>query len=337
MFDLTPVYMWTFADATGPHFPGPVVYATEGESISLSVTNTLDEDHAFAVVGTTINTGPIPPGGTANVTFTAPAAGTYIYHDPLNAPVNRVLGLHGALVVMPVVGNTPYTAPPATVQQLFNDLPGLANPEIALGEGWIPSRQRIWLHHSTDPAWNGIAETGQTVNPVQMLNEWKARYFTINGHSAYFASHHPDILPHGRVGQAWVLRLLNTGMVSHSPHIHGNHVWILSVNGVVQSNLRFVDTFSLHPMDRVDWLLGALRPPDIQGPKNVPLRVACAQELAFVDSYGLPQCPLGYPMHSHNEPDQSGAGGNYPGGAVTHWEIIGDVDGVDFVCPPFGR
>jgi hypothetical protein len=37
-----------------------------------------------------------------------------------------------------------------------------------------------------------------------------------------------------------------------------------------------------------------------------------------------------YPMHCHSEPSQAGAGGNYPGGLVTHWAITGDINGVPF-------
>jgi hypothetical protein len=45
---------------------------------------------------------------------------------------------------------------------------------------------------------------------------------------------------------------------------------------------------------------------------------------------GVGQSPLSFPMHGHNELSQSAAGGNYPQGMVTHWEIEGDVDGVKF-------
>ena len=47
-------------------------------------------------------------------------------------------------------------------------------------------------------------------------------------------------------------------------------------------------------------------------------------------SPGVPQSPLAFPMHCHVEMSQSAAGGNYPRGLVAHWEITGDVDGVDF-------
>ncbi|HWI41550.1 MAG TPA: hypothetical protein VNX25_08685, partial [Verrucomicrobiae bacterium] len=44
----------------------------------------------------------------------------------------------------------------------------------------------------------------------------------------------------------------------------------------------------------------------------------------------VPQSPLIYPMHCHMEQSQTARGGNYPQGAVTHFEFLGDIDGVDY-------
>ena len=37
------------------------------------------------------------PGATVTFSFTVPKAGTYLYYNSLNAPVNRAMGLYGAL------------------------------------------------------------------------------------------------------------------------------------------------------------------------------------------------------------------------------------------------
>jgi hypothetical protein len=37
--------------------------------------------------------------------------------------------------------------------------------------------------------------------------------------------------------------------------------------------------------------------------------------------------PLRYVMHCHTEMSQTAAGGNYPQGMVSHWEILGGVGG----------
>ncbi len=40
--------------------------------------------------------GPLAAGESRTLTFLAPRGGTYLYFDPLNEPVNRVMGLYGA-------------------------------------------------------------------------------------------------------------------------------------------------------------------------------------------------------------------------------------------------
>jgi len=128
----------------------------------------------------------------------------------------------------------------------------------------------------------------------------------------------------------------------------------MAINNQVRDNIFSVDVWSIRPMDRVDWMLPFRMPPDIpnkirSGANNAPafvvppagnLATACNDELnlrptraAFSAQYPL-QRPMTYPMHCHSEPSQAGAGGNYPGGLVTHWAIIGDINGVEFPPDP---
>lgn len=108
--------------------PGPIIVATAGDTINISVTNSLDEPHAFFIPGI-VDSGPIAPnGGTWSDSFIVPTAGAFLYYDNLNEPVNRLMGLHGALVVMPAAAVaehhfTPYDPALVTpgVQQLYNE------------------------------------------------------------------------------------------------------------------------------------------------------------------------------------------------------------------------
>lgn len=327
MVDLTTVYAWTFGDAEGPRFPGPVITAVEGDQVTVRVANTLDEAHAFAVLDTGITTGPIAPGATAEITFTAPPAGTYLYLDPLNAPVNRVLGLHGMMVVLPADPATPYTSPPPKVRQLFSDLG--TTPQFP-GEGWVPARTTCWLIHSIDPRWPARAQAGLPIDPTAMATDFRALYFTLNGQAGFFAAHDPANTPTGRIGQPHLVRIANAGMVVNSLHNHGNHVFLLARDNLTGPGAPFIDSCPVAPLERVDWLLPFTRPVDIPGPATRPLSQALAEELAYVDSYGLAQSPLEFPMHCHMEPSQTAHGGLYPGGLVTHWVITGDLAG-----PPF--
>lgn len=330
MVDLRPVYMWTFADQRGPYFPGPVIFVRESDVIRLNLTNSLNEDHAFTISGTSIRSGIIKPGQTERVFFVAPPAGTYIYFDPLNAPVNRILGLHGAMVVLPRAGNTPYREPTPEVQQLFNDLGTTAEFP---GHPWNPARTWIWLIHNIDPRWHDLALAGSPINPTQLRNEFLPRYFTMNGKSGFFSGEDKNTALSGNVGQPALVRIVNTGLAFHSPHLHANHFFVIAVNGKVQDNLFFIDTFTVEPLDRVDWLVPFERPPDIPAvhPNNPQklIRLDAAQELTLAFG-GVPQSPLDYPMHCHMEMSQTAAGGNYPMGLVTHFTFTGDVDGVPF-------
>ena len=275
------------------------------------------------------------PGTTAAVTFTAPAGGIYLYLDPLNAPVNRVLGLHGPLIVQPKNGNTPYSVNTPAVQQLFNDFgttahfPPHASYLNLTNRGWQRDRYRIWLHNQVDPVFNARAEKGESIDADEMIENFLPLYFTINGKSGAFSAHADDVVLKGRIGQPMLVRILNAGLFTHSDHLHANHFYVISENNVTRDRAVAADTWIIEPEDRIDVLVPFIRPPDIPGDQNIPLRDLIPNELALVLG-GVLQSPLVYPMHCHNEPSQTAAGGNYPQGAVTHFEFLGDIDGVDF-------
>jgi hypothetical protein len=223
-------------------------------------------------------------------------------------------------------------------------------------------RSRIWLHSSIDPELNReVIEGGFIPDPATVSEDFVPQYFSINGRQGAFAMHSPDVSPHSTVGEPHVIRLVNAGLVTHSPHSHGNHAYIISINNVVggggvylgndagSDNVVFVDTMTLEPEDRIDWVMPFIRPPDIPmvledgtiyrrgtpagGRLLKPLDELIPQELNQVippaeeptpGLNGVPQNPLGYPMHSHMELDQTAAGGNYPQGATAGWEITGE-------------
>ena len=356
MIDLSPVFMWLF-QAQGqplPSFPGPVIFATQGDVITLRVTNNLPGVHGFRIMGTNIQIPAINQGQTKAVRFAVPPAGTYLYVDPLNDPVNRVLGLHGAFIVLPKNhagtranpdNRTPYSLPTPNVSRLFRDLghspqfPG--DPWIAVrpnnvlpNQAMDPAlerflfRSRIWLFHQIDPRFNARVQAGQVIDPADIRQNFLPRYFSTSGKTGAFSSHDPNIAPEGNIGEPHLIRMLNAGLQTQSPHIHANHVYVTAVNRVVQKNVVHVDTFGIGPLDTVDWLLPFVRPPDIPGNPNTPLADLIPQELATV--LGTPQSPLEWPMHGHTEIDQTAAGGNYPQGMITHFIITGDRDKVPF-------
>ncbi len=365
MADGIQVYHWAYKQAElGLRIPGPILFALEGQSIRINVTNGFPQGHggkhAFSIPGV-VDIGEIPVGQTAELAFTAPAAGTYMYLDPLNAPVNRAMGLHGALIVMPRAGNTPYSSPTPAIQNLFDDF---GSPEWAPGKGsnhfpghpWDPDRTWLWIFGSADPALHAAIRANPNLSASTFINDYVPDYYTVNGRGGFFASHGHDIGPSGNVGQPALIRCMNAGMAAHSPHIHGNHVYLLSETNIagaagtaipkytgadnlprlggLHGNISWVDTWSMYPGDRKDLVLPFIAPPDIpRDPQKhiVSSALSTAQRIARGgNATPWPPVeepfPLVYPMHCHNELSQTLVGGNYPQGLVVHWQINGDID-----------
>jgi hypothetical protein len=356
MVDRVQVPMWAFKIkgtghenmVGGERIPGPGLIALEGDRIRLRITNSVGQGgaHGFAIPGV-VSAVTIPDGDEVKIEFTAPAAGTYMYLDPLNAPVNRVMGLHGVLIVLPnpVGNNTPYSNPPSRIQHLFDDLGSTAHFP---GNPWDPMRNVVWMFNVIDPFKCTAAAIPGAINSSVFLAGFLPQYFTINGKSGYFSAQHAhgmtgDMTEHeeetrtsfaeglfdlqrnisirGTAGQPALIRSLNVGLMWQSPHIHGNHVYLLShanVSGNRQifNNLTMVDTWSIAPGDIKDVLLPFIQPPDIPAATWARLANDTSDELF----------PLVYPMHDHNELSNTAAGGNYPFGAATHWQIDGPYD-----------
>jgi Multicopper oxidase len=323
MIDGVLVYMLLYySRGTGPSTPRPCLTATEGDRVTIRVRNNAPEAHRFQIPGVTgAAISSIAPGRTREVTFTAPVAGTYLYLDPLNAPVYRLCGLHGAFVVRPRGGGltttgkpTPYSTAMHTpaLEALFNAFGTSRFP----GDAWNPNdpeRQKVWVLSQTDPALNRRVERREVIDPATVVSTFTPRYFTINGLSGFDLDDEPTVEISGYEGQPTLIRTLNAGLATHSPHIHGNHIMLLSgtrTGGqvVVRDNIFELDAWALGPLDRKDVLLPIERPPDI------PLAAWPPTQEPF---------PMRYVMHCHSEMSQTAGGGNYPNGIVMHWSLLG--------------
>jgi len=282
--------------------PGPTIVATKGDTINITITNQLDEPHAFFIPGRAagdpplFDSGPIAPNASFTGTFTASTSGAFLYYDNLNSPVNRVMGLHGGLVVRPnqKVGATftPYDNPTPHVQNLYDSFgqffPGLKWEE---GDGGgvtqnpaPPFRQYCHIYHQASP--NLFAEVG-SLPPGQIYNRnlfmqkflrdpfsavranGKPQYFTINGQSGFFSHFSGGVTPIGRVGEPVVMHIINAGLHTHSMHFHCNHFYITSINGVVNDNPIWLDVYGIRPMDFIDYTFPFMRPPDLPNIRGI--------------------------------------------------------------------
>lgn len=317
MTDTVLVPVWAYQrQGDVPRVPGVTIFAVEGDEVRVRVTNTLTVPHAFFIPGV-VDSGNIAPGQDAQLRFIAPAAGTYLYYDNGNAPMNRVMGLHGAMVVLPRLPLTPYSAPTANVSALFADFgPSAHFP----GSPWDPDRTWLWLVNSVDPLKNAAAAASPAMSGSAFAAGYVPQYFTMSGKAGFFASHDPMISPHGHVGQPALVRCLNAGLVTHSMHLHGNHVYVLAEKGLgnagapsVKDNLWLVDVWTLPPLVGKDVVIPFIKPPDIPDATWQRMVAGTSDELF----------PLDYPMHCHTEPSQTAAGANYPNGLLAHFKIEG--------------
>lgn len=312
----------------------PILETTEGDIVTINVTNLDTRPHGFAIPGIpAASVASIPPGGRATVRFTAPVGGTYMYIDPTLAPLHRILGLYGAFIVHPKLGTTvagsptPYSRSTHTPQvaALFN---ALGVHKRFPGNKWVPrdvERDKLWLFSQIDPLIAARFDAGEVIPPASIVPTFLPRYFLINGLSGYDTAPHKidssidwskgsgRIMPHGREGQPTLIRNMNAGLCTHSPHIHGNHIFKLSdtrADGtlVLNTNCYELDAWPMEPMTRRDVLLPFEKPLDavIWPPKEEPF-------------------PMRYVMHCHTEMSQTAGGGNYPQGMVTHWEMTGPL------------
>jgi hypothetical protein len=290
-------YFWIYKEASLPaDCPGPHIFVIRGERVGVTIKNDLDEPHSFFIPGM-FDSGPIAPGATFTGSFIAKTAGTHLYYDNLNEPVNRVMGLHGALIVMPRVGPIrnagnqvgPYENPTPAVQSLFNDLgtkpwwPGLSWEKADRKTKTPGFRQYIWLLHQASPnlfAEVGNLPAGQLYSPQEFVraflrdpfsptgNNRIPQYFTISGQSGHFSHNNPYNNPNHRVGEPVVIRILNAGLWTHSMHLHANHYYLIGNNGP-QENVLWLDVFTVKPMDIQEWLIPYMRPPDVPNKRGI--------------------------------------------------------------------
>ncbi len=352
LIDGVTVTMLAFAtSAVGePRIPGPVLRVREGDTVSITITNDRLESHGFDIAGVYGVRTEIAPKSTQTVTFTAPTAGTYMYHDGLMGPLYRVLGLHGVMVVEPENGRTaqgsltPYSLDKlgaTEVQSVSALFDAFGTHRRFPGGKWTPApadrefsiQDRIWVLNQVDPRFNALVVPGQAIRSdaaltADMVSAWRPRYFQINNRSGFDLSEGEDVVIKNYLGEPTLIRVVNAGLCYHSNHIHGNHVFELTEvelarsspdfgKNRVRNNIFERDVWSMQPGQRKDVLLPLEIPPDI------PL----AQRVKLLAGTGQEKLPQKYVMHCHCEMSNTAGGGNYPQGMVTHWELMGGVGG----------
>ncbi len=114
-----PIWGYSDTEAGAASAPGPVLVATQGDTVSVTLHNGLAEASSlsFPQVDGFVDDGTgAAAGGTRTYTFTASRPGTYLYQAGLtaNGPRQAAMGLVGALVVRPSAGPSTLDGQPAT-------------------------------------------------------------------------------------------------------------------------------------------------------------------------------------------------------------------------------
>lgn len=195
--------IWGYADSASgaATLPGPTLIATEGETITVILHNTLAEASSLAFPGQNLppDTVGATAGGDTTYTFVANDPGTFLYQAGLTASGQRqvALGMFGALIVRPA--SLPGSAY-GTAASSFDDEALLVLSEI-------------------DPALNAAPTTFD-------LGKYAPKYWLING-KAY-----PDTDPiTTSAGNRVLLRYLNGGLEHHSFGVLGMHQTVLATSG----------------------------------------------------------------------------------------------------------
>jgi FtsP/CotA-like multicopper oxidase with cupredoxin domain len=248
--------------------PGPTLIVTEGNTITVTLTNGLPPAAGntsilfpgFQVTATGgvagLLTQEAAPGGSVTYTFTASSPGTHAYYSGTQGDLQIEMGLYGAVVVLP-----------ASVPSNCDS--GLAASNVVAQKHWNETDFRLahaaydhaktcydreylfqWAEMDTNIHKQALAQVTAAGNctagtpgcSLQVPTEpYHPAYFLINGRSmpddmdANYGAEYPhqpyNANPHMHPGEQVLIRTIGQGRWQHPFHEHGNHVRILARDG----------------------------------------------------------------------------------------------------------
>jgi len=235
MIDGTDIYVWQFNDPDGAG-PGELtsgLLVREGDWVNVTVVNNLYRRINFIIPGVLDNSAAVSPGGSHTYSFTAPAAGSYMYYDSFRGKIGRAMGLSGPLVVMPADGS----------QTLYSGGPGF-------------DRQYTLVLNELDDRLNAAVYNRQRYD----MADYEPNYFFVNGLSYPQTTADDDTLVAMRVGEDVAIRFINTGLITSPQHFHGYHVDVASRDAIPETSVIEKDTVVVDVGECVDLILNAAQP-----------------------------------------------------------------------------
>jgi len=241
------IYSWGYADnGTGAamQLPGPTLIVTQGQSITVTLTNDLPVaagNVSIVFPGQTMTgiTGGVdgaltkeaPTGGSVAYTFTPTEPGTYQYHSGTDTDLQVEMGLFGAIIVRP---NTTVNTSACTAAA-YDHADACYDREYL----YVLSEIDYEVHTAAELQSGG---PGPIVPPIRSFSA--SEYWLMNGRAG------PDSMaattvpgtgiqphqPYGSLtrmhpGEKVLIRLVGAGRESHPFHHHGNHSRVLANDG----------------------------------------------------------------------------------------------------------
>ncbi|MGE0081817.1 MAG: multicopper oxidase domain-containing protein [Thiohalomonadaceae bacterium] len=226
--------IWGYGPTGGvPQYPGPTLIVNAGDTVSVTLRNTLPvnvslifpgQENVTATGGTTGQiTREVPAGSSGVVTYTFQASrpGTFMYQSGTRMDLEVEMGLFGALIVRPGAPNQAY------------DHPGTAY-----------DREYLFVLSEMDPRIHEQAAFGN-INDIDTTDHNPVLWF-INGRNGpdtlanagvpWLPSQPYNSLPRMHPGETILLRLVGAGRDAHPFHTHGNHTLQIARDGHMLSS-----------------------------------------------------------------------------------------------------
>lgn len=243
--DMNTMYMWSYG-MTGQGFqhPGPVLCVNEGDTVTIVLQNSLNVPTSimfpgqeevmvngtlaqpeFNGPGGTLSslTNSAVPNGTVTYSFVASRPGTFIYESGTDTKMQVTMGLFGALIVRPAMGEN----------YVYN----------RTDSQFTPTEEFLALLSEIDPYQHWAVEQNQTYN----MNNYRARYWLINGRGFPDSIADNDATwlpgqPYGALARIYpydatthpypaVERFINVGTEEYPFHPHGQNGAVIGRDG----------------------------------------------------------------------------------------------------------
>jgi manganese oxidase len=216
--------------ANVPQYPGPTLILNQNQEVSITLTSNLPYGQCTSMVfpGHAVSTAggdrdglltreTCPGGAAVSYTFTPTEPGTYTYYSGTQMELQVEMGLVGAIIVRPAMGDN----------YAYN------HSDTAF------DHEYLFLLTSMDTMIHQLAEQNR-FGEIDMTDRWPVYWF-INGRTApddmvdpfvTWLPHQPyNCMPRMVPGQKILVRIIGGDQDQHPLHLHGNHYYEIARDG----------------------------------------------------------------------------------------------------------